>query len=408
MRYLHLLFISSITMADVSIQGHVDIQTQAYLTRPQTKHADNFTASTQIEVAYSDDEIEAIAKISAQQDFYDFKESSQQNDRSFIRIDELYAKYDFEDAQVSVGKNIRFWGALEANNIVDGFNPKDLRTDLFNSDKLGVWNISYAHYTNTGELSLIVKVNEQDQKMAAYPYVYYFFPIFVSYDENLQTQKSENRPSVYLRYSASTETEYPLDYAFIFENGYDSQRYYTSNGPINGTPVTFQAHAYLVNKLMTYNTLVVGSTLLKLEANYVDVLDDEVISDYYHLGLGVEHTLSQFYEQADLGLITEYYRYETIEEGKYSDLDLFETFQNDLFLGMRYSFNEGDDASIIGGVILDLDYDEQSYYVEYETRISDFNLNIDYRYIEPSEDTLTAFNLMQRHQRISVKLGYYF
>ena len=408
MRYLSFLLSCTLTMADVSVQGHVDIQTQAYINRPANKHADNYTASTQIEAIYTGESLEGIAKISVQQDFYDLKEKSEHNHRSFIRLDELYLKYDFDDAQISLGKSIRFWGALEANNIVDSFNPKDLRTDLFDADKLGVWNFSYAYYTDNGELSLIIKVNEQDQKMPAQPFVYYFFPSFVTYDENLQTEKSKNRPSVYLKYSASTDTFYPLDYAIIFENGYDSQRYYTSSGPINGTPVNFQAHAYLVNKLMSYNTLVIDATLLKLEASYTEVLDNKLISDYYHLGLGLEHTLSQFYQQADLGLIAEYYRYSTLESGKYSDLDLFETFQNDLFLGMRYSFNEGDDASIVGGVILDMDYDEQSYYMQYQTRISDLNLNVDYRYIEPSQDDLTAFHLLQRHQRISVKLGYYF
>lgn len=409
MKYLYLLCVSSLLMSDITTQGHVDMQAQAYLTHPPEKHADNLTASAQLEFTYEKDDFEAVTKIYAQQDYYDLKESSQHNDRSFIRIDELYGKYDFEDSQVTLGKSIRFWGALEVNNIVDGFNPDDFRSDLFSADKLGVWNLSYAYYTDSGELALIIKVDEQDQKMAAYPYVYYFFPSFVTYDKSLQTEKSKNRPSVYLKYSGSTDTEYALDYAFVLENGYDDQRYFTSDGPLVGTPVTFHTHAYLVNKAMTYNTLVVGSTLIKLEALYADVINDNIVSDYYHIGMGLEHTLNQFYKQADLGMITEYYRYETLDNTKFSDLELFETFQNDLFLGIRYSFNEGNDANIIGGVILDLDYDEQSYYMEYETRVAEtFKLNLDYRYIQPSKDTLTAFNLMGLHQRISLKLGYYF
>lgn len=409
MRYAPLFITSSLLAADVNIQGHVDIQSQAYLTHPADKHADNFTASAQLELNYTEGNLEAIAKVTGQQDYYDLLQSQKHTDRSFFRIDELYAKYDFEESQLLGGKSIRFWGALEANNIVDAFNPDDFRTDLFGADKFGVWNLSYTHYTDTGEIALIIKVNEQDQEMAAYPYVYYFFPPFVTYDESLQTKESKNRPSVYLKYSGSTETEYAMDYAFILENGYDDQRYFTSSGPLNGTQVTFNTHAYLVNKLMTYNTLVLGSTLIKLEALYADVIDDPIVSDYYHLGLGLEHTISQFYAQADLGLIAEYYRYTTLDDTKFSDLELFETFQNDLFLGIRYSFNEGNDASLIGGVILDLDYDEQSYYLEYETRVAEtFKLNLDYRYTEPSEDSLTAFHLMGRHQRISLKLGYYF
>ena len=109
------------------------------------------------------------------------------------------------------------------------------------------------------------------------------------------------------------------------------------------------------------------------------------------------------------GLIIEYYKYDTLDDDKFSDLELFEILQNDLFLGMRYSFNQGNDASVVGGVILDLDYDEQSYYLEYEARVAEtFKLKLDYRYTEPSEDTATAFKLMGRHQRLSLGLGYYF
>ena len=411
MRRLTLLALVGVSslQAEFSWQGHIDLQAQSYLTHPDGKHSYNLTAFGQIEGSYTQDDFETIAKLSVQGDSHDLQGKSDQNDRSFVRLDEFYAKYDFETQQVAFGRNIRFWGALEVDNIVDGFNPDDFRSDLFDPDKLGVLNASYTYYTDSGEIALIAKFNEPDQKMAAYPYVYYFFPPNVSYDAELMTEKSVNRPSVYLKYSGSTDTDYALDYAIILENGYDSQRYFTASAPLTSPAVEFNEHAYLVNKVMSYNTLVVGSTLYKLEALYANVIDDPNISDYYHLGLGIEHTLSQVYKNADLGFIAEYYTYQTLEDDKYSDLDLFETFQNDLFLGLRYSFNEGNDASIVTGTIIDMDYHEQSYFLEYEGRIAEtFKLNVDYRYTNPSEDTKTALNLMGRHQRLSLKLGYYF
>lgn len=257
---------------------------------------------------------------------------------------------------------------------------------------------------------MIVKLYEEDQKMAKLPYVYYFFPPFVTYDSELKTQNSRYRPTVYLRYGGSTDTEYPLDYAVILQNGYDSQRYFVPDGPMTGVvPVTLTEHAYLANKAMTYDTLVVGETLLKLEALYTDVIDDPNIADYYHVGAGVEHTLSQIADDADLGLIAEYYRYGTLQSGRYTDLELFEVFENDLFTGLRYSWNDANDASLVGGAVWDLEYDEQMFYVQYETRLYDtFKLNLDYRYIEPSKHTMTAFYLMGRLQSVSAKIGYYF
>jgi len=414
---------------DFSIQGHVDITAQGYITRPHNKHKANLTTSGEIEFQFSKDDLTLVGNLYAQADSHDVKGSSEKNERTFARIQELYITQDFDNDQILLGKSIRFWGALEAYNITDVFNVEDFRSDIFNPDKLGAWNATYTHYTDTGELSLIVKLYEEDRQMANNPYVYYFFPATVPvgpainaplfYDSDLQKELS-NRPSFYITYSGSTDTEHPLDYAIIFENGYDNQRYYTNKPSTDGSSVFTQQNAYFVNKIMTYNTLVFDSTLYKLEASYTDVIssfevpilsgETKKLSDYYQLSLGAEHTLTQFHGDADLGLIAEYYKYDTTEGNDVlTDINLFQVFQNDLFLGGRYSLNEGNDASIIGGIIVDLDYHEQVYYIEYEGRIYDtFKLNMDYHFIKPSSDTLTAYHLLGKHQRLSVKLGYYF
>ncbi len=403
---------------NISYQGNINLTLQSYMKAPAGKEQQNGLLSANLEGKYIKDNFTGFAKVRLQQDYYDFQGTSKQTQRSFVRLDELYAQYDFENDTISFGKNILFWGALEVRNIVNVFNPDELRADPFYTDKLGVINATYTHYTESGEFSAIIKLYEQDRKMAAYPYVYYYFPATVTlapnvklplvYNDKLKTKASRYRPSIYLKYSDSTDTKYALDYAFIFENGYDSQRYYTKALQSNNI-VTTQENAYLVNKFLTYDTLVVGATLYKLEATYADILDDALISDYIHVGVGAEHTLSQVYKEADLGLLVEYYRYITLQNGKKDDLDLFELFQNDLFLGLRYSFNQGNDASIVGGGIFDIDYNEQVYYMEYQTRLLDsFKLNFDYRYISPSKNYNTAFKLMGAHERISLKLGYYF
>ena len=404
---------------DISLQGHLDLTAQAYMLRPESKHPLNLTASAVLELQYAKDDFKIKTKFKAQQDYYDFQGTSEHTDRTYLRLDELYGTLDLEDDQLSFGKNIHFWGALEVRNITNSFNSDELRDDPFNSDKIGSWNVALNHYTDNGEFSAIVKFYEESRNMSAFPYVYYYFPESVPvmpgvnlplvYDNHLLTKESAYRPSIYFKYSASTDTEYPLDYAVIFENGYDSQRYYTTSLSANGTSMQTNENAYLVNKLSTFNTLVLGSTLVKLEAVFTDVIDDEEISDYMHVGLGLEYTLSQFYGDGDLGLISEYYYYDTFDSSKRSDLELFELFQNDLFVGLRYSFNQGNDASIIGGAILDAEYDEQVYYVEYETRLAElFKLNLDYRFIQPSKEYQTAFHLMGKHERVSLNIGYYF
>ena len=403
---LSLLSIVFSLQGEMKVQGHLDLDSQFYVTNPDSKHDNSFTAKQTLELEYTEDKLTLYAQLYAQEAYYDLLNTSKQTKRTFARIDELYMKLDYEDDSIEVGKSIKFWGALELRNIVDVFNPNEFRDDMFKTNKLGAWNTSYTHYTDSGELSLIIKVAEQEQRMAAFPYTYYLFSEEVSYDSNLVTSSNEHRPSVYLTYSGTTDTQYALDYAFIYENGYDSQRYFSS---IINQPATYQQHAYIVNKFMTYNTLVVGSTLIKLEALYAVAEEKAPISDYSHIAFGIEHTIENFYDSAALGLIVEYYKYNTYESGKYNDLQLFQTMQNDLFIGARYTLNNANDTSVVGGIIHDSEYNEQTYYVKLESRLMDgFRLELDYYYIEPSKKEKTAYAYLGRHQRIGLNIAYYF
>ncbi len=405
---LAFLITTSSVYGNFEVNGYLGVNSQSYLKAPNSKYTNNFTMQQELELKYFKDNLSIYSKFYAQEDLHDLRDN--QNERTFVRVDELYMKYDFDNDMLSVGKSLKFWGALEVRNIVDVFNPLDLRTDLFEMQKIGVYNFTYSHYTDSGEITVITKFKEQNQEMSSSTYVYNFFPEFVSYNGKINTSQNIYRPSVYLKYSGSSDTQYALDYAFLYENGYDSQRYFLSGGILDGSPVNFKQHTYIVDKFMTYNTLVVDTTLIKLEALYAKVDDDKYIGDYSHIGFGVEHTIENFMDSdAGVGLIAEYYRYITLEDDMYDDLDIFETMQNDLFIGIRYSFNNANDTNIIGGVIADIEYDEQVYYVKLESRAyNSFKIELDYYLIKPSKDKATAYSFLQKHQRVGLNVAWYF
>ena len=407
MKIFVLSLISFISLfAELEMSGHLDLDSEFYLTKASGRDANSFTVKQTLEFKYTRDTWSAFAKVYAQEAYNDFLSKEDQTQRTFARLDELYLRYDTDEASYSIGKSIKFWGALELRNIVDVFNPNEFRDDMFSVNKLGVYNASYSRFTDTGELNVIVKVHEQDLEMASYPYVYYPFPEMISYEKNLQTSSSQNKPSIYVAYSGSTDTDNALDYAFIYQHGYDSQRYLSS---VVRQPTRYVQNGYRVDKFMTYNTLVVGSTLVKLEAVYADVEKGVSVGDYSHAAFGIEHTFEDFESGATLGLITEYYRYYTYEEDKFTDLEVYESMQNDIFVGLRYVLNDVDDSSFIGGLIADAEYNEQTYYAKYESRYMDsFKLDVDYYFVEPSTSTQTAYALLGRHQRIGVNIAYYF
>jgi len=398
---ISLALLGTSLFAEVQTEGYVGLDSQSY-SQKDSKHSSNFTLEQQLKLTYEDGDFSSVLEVFAQEDYSDIS-NKKDNDRTFARVNEIYFQYEFEEDRILLGKNIRFWGALEVNNIVDTFNIQEGRNDPTRTDKIGAYNFEYSHYFEESEFSFISKFYEQNRKMSESSYMYSTLQEGERLNNTLESEKSLYRPNIYLTYSGSLSEEYALDYAFIYQNGYDSQRYSTKSGD------EYSEHSYIVNKFMTYNTLVIDSTLYKLEFAYADVQDDNTVSDYINLGLGIENTLEQLEDGSEIGLIGEYYYYQTLKDDKLSDLDLGQSFQNDLFLGLRYSMNDEADTSAVGGVILDTQYNEQNYYVEYESRFFDtFKVKVDARYIEPSTSHNTVFAKQGRQHRFGFNISYHF
>jgi len=403
-------------------QGYVGVNGTFFTNTPKDKNPNSFLAIQKLELDYTKDEINVHSTLYAQEAYYDFAKKEKQTGRTFARLDELFLKYDFDDSSIKMGKSIEFWGALEVYNATDVFNTLDFRNDITDANnKLGSWNINYSYYTEDGELSLIVKLYEESEAMPKYAYNYYFLPkespyvpqlnrtFALRYDKELQSQHEISDPSLFLKYSASTD--FALDYALVLEKGYDSQRFIDYTIPKSKTAdIVFNSNIYKVYKLLTFNTLAVEDTLYKFEGVYAKVLDENNVSDYAQLSLGVEHTLSGFLDlDGDLGVLAEYYYYHTFESKKMSDLELYQAFQNDLFVGLRYTFNDEGDSTFLGGALLDTEYNEQLYTAEYERRLfDDIKLKFSYQYIRPSTTHQTTYALIGKHQKFTFDVSYHF
>ena len=123
------------------------------------------------------------------------------SERRYVDFPELYYKYNFEDSEILIGRNTLFWGALEVYNLVDVFNTKDALDDPFDYDKkLGSWNLAWTRFYDNSELSVILRLKEEDQKFQEKESVFNFLPL--PYESDLVTQY-ENRPSFFVKYSGS-------------------------------------------------------------------------------------------------------------------------------------------------------------------------------------------------------------
>ena len=386
---------------EIKVKGHLGVEFKWYIKKPPLKLDYNLAGIGEIESVYLKGPWFGKLLVEGLID-------TQEEARDYIRANEAYLQYDFveQDLRITGGREVVFWGALEVYNPVDVINIQNLSRDPFEVFKIGSYLISLGKYFENSEIELLSTLYEQDQPFPGKESPYYIFPPFLTYDENLITEESRTRPTVYLKYSGSTDTVYPLDYALILSNGYDHQRFITLVG--DGI---LRQNAYIASKFLTFDTLVVNATLLKLEASYTDVKDVSFISDYYQVGAGIEHTLEQIYRGWDIGLISEYYLYKTIDKEKFDDLRLFQSFQNDLFLGFRLTFNDMASSEIVGGGIFDLEYDgEYSLFAEFKTRVFDrFTISADIRKITPnSEGIPTLYALIGDHLRITLTVKYNF
>jgi len=325
------------------------------------------------------------------QGLYDTKDSK----RRYLNLHDLYYKHAFDNSDLLIGRTTRFWGAMEFYNQSDLFNTKDWRDNPFDYDrKIGAWNLAYTYYFDNADLSLITKLHEEEQRVQDQHAIDNLLPN--NYHADLETQAGQDRPTLYLKYAGSGE-EIQLDYALIYQNGYDGQRYLVA------TKEQLHQYAYLVNKVMGYATLISGETLYKTELAYT-LSDDHHVADYAQGSIGLEHTLYGVIHSIDLGLIAEYYRYQTQENKKLDADDFGQLFDNDLALGFRMTLNDDGDSDLLGGVIMDQDNHEKIYALEYNTRLKDhYKLKLTFEHFTPKRDSL-----FPKEDRSSLSFGYYF
>lgn len=387
-----LAFLSFIPLAlvasDVEYKGNIGFETQYLHHSIQDKRDTALALRLEAELKKKFQDSEVALKLKGLLDYND-------KNRRYVDFNDLYYKYNFQESDLLIGRNTKFWGALEFYNLTDVFNTKDILDDPYDYDsKLGAWNVSYTNYFDNSELSLIVKLHEEKQKMQERKSVNNFLPL--PYNDTLKTQSGDERPSIYLKYSGSGD-EVQIDYGIIYENGYDAQRYMTMSGG------SLQQNAYIVNKFLGYATLVSGDTLYKTEMAYT-LSEDKAVSDYGELGVGLEYTLYGVWGQRDLGFLVEYYRYEAKDNTKLGAKDFNYFFQNDISLGFRLSMNDLFSSELLGGVDIDLDNHEKIYTLKYDTRVYEkYKLQLSYLHLSPSESSV-----FQRLDRFKLEFGYYF
>jgi len=285
-------------------------------------------------------------------------------DKQYVQLKELYARQEYETYLLSIGKVVKHWGELEGFNVTDVYNQKNYEADPFNKDdKVGNWSASVSSFSENHNVELGMKFYEDDQRLPRKHAAYIPVP---NYHNKLKLSHSRMAPTVYGKYSFSTNDTVESDTSIIVQRGYDNKRYFSPNGRHGFVQNAYRANKYMVSSNVNYN-----DTSFKVEAAYTDVIDNKVVSDYQQVSVGVEKTIYDIIGVGvDVGLYGEYYNYK-YKDKKLENQDMSEVYNNDVFLAMRVNFNDVGSTEIKAGVLVDLDTSEKVYKVQLKSRVKD-------------------------------------
>lgn len=375
-------FLITFSFADMEIKSYIGYEHKSYFkTEDENSKKNNNALTFQSELKYKLEDGKFYSVI-------DILKDSSEKQRDYFNITELYYSKSFDNFDIDIGKKIIFIGSLEAYNIVNIFNRQNYQRDSLSTYKKGAYmaNLNY-FFKNESILNLYIKSFEEDIKLSSSSSPYYPFTNS-SYDKNIKFSNSSQKPSFLGVYSMSYDEDISIDTSLGLFYGYDENiLFYSDNDTIN--PYLFQSM-----KAFTYNTFIIDSILYKLEASFTKVKNDGVfeVDDFYQLGIGMEYTIEQFYQNHNLGFIAEYY--------KSNKEDL--SYENDLFLALRYSLNDNNSSEFLAGIIKDVKNSNKNAYLKYSGRLSDnLNISTDIQYTNTE-------TYLGEHLRFGCEVKYYF
>lgn len=364
--------------------------------------------------------------------------------RSRIRIDDLYLDWFSDLIEIRFGYQIFSWETVESYNWADFLNQTDREIDLFDPEKIGEPAVRVRFPLPT----------DVDQYLEFYYFPYftparfprtgnrydlfsgrryavgsnpdyadyhlpddYTVPIVQSNELEDMVYGSDDerwRPQWAARYQTSLLDS--IDFALYFFNGYErSPRFVPKEDPamvlpigMGGRETLLLVHHYdIVTKLgFTFQGnrgpwLFKGETLYQLYEQEIVTKNETPVDDYYAFTTGLEYTLyGLFFDNQDVGLILEWI--ECSEEGK----DLV-TYPNHFFGGIRYTFNNPSNRSILlGGYFNNKDH-ENVIRLEYSERLGEqFTLELEGLLVDADDDSL--FGPFNDSSRIGGKITWHF
>jgi len=385
---LCLIPLSANSNAKVDISNQLDVEHRIFWQTPLNEgqlehHQSSIAFSPELEWSSHNDRF-----------YLKFKGFYRWDDRDTVRthtdIREFFIQYQAEQWDILVGINKVFWGVTESRHLVDIINQNDLLEDVDFEDKLGQPMVNLKWYHSWGDISLFWLPIFRELDYPG-PSGRYSVPIESHHGALYETTKEDHHQDWALRYSRVLGN---VDLGLSFFNGTSREPRLISITSATLIPIYDQIRQWGLDAQYTGENI-----LIKLEAIARDSRADTFAASV----IGIEYTFYQFFNTAsDLGLIIEYLWDER------NQVTPATPFNNDTFIGSRWTLNDTEDSQFLGGIIIDNDHQQILMSVEFERRLSEtWSLELTARAIVQAEQTDALF-FSARDDHLRLNLTKYF
>ncbi|MEH6404155.1 MAG: hypothetical protein V7750_12325 [Sneathiella sp.] len=320
---------------------------------------------------------------------------AQDEDRTHVDIRELNYLHIDDGWDVTIGLDKVFWGVMEARHLVDVINQTDNVEDVDGEDKLGQPMINVGLQKEFGDINFFVlpyfrerTFSGRDGRLRA--------PLEVDTDRtNYDSDLEEFHPDFAIRY-ATVLGDWDLGLAHFYGTGREPRLVAELD---DSGDLVLAPHYDLINQTSVDVQATLDAWLWKFEAIYRTGQGD----DFEAVSAGLEYTFFGLIQDVgDLGVLIEYHH-----DGRDGSAPAT-IFDHDVFFGLRAAFNDADDTSILGGVILDTETQAQSFTLEASKRLTDrmtFEGELRVFSNQPATDPLYS---ARDDDHVQLRLSYYF
>ena len=276
--------------------------------------------------------------------------------RSHVDIREAYWRYIQDDWELLLGVNREFWGVTESRHLVNVLNQIDQVENIDEEDYLGQLMLNLSIQKNYGRFSIFILPHFRERT-------------FAGTNGRLRGPLAVDKDNVIYESGAEQwHTDFALRYSHFLGDWDIGVSYFYGTGReptliVNADATRLLPHYEIIHQFGIDLQYTHEEWLWKFEG----IVREGQGDTFAATAAGFEYTFFQLADSnADLGLLLEH-----LYDGRDNEDVPVAGLDNDLFAGVRYTFNDINDTAILAGVISDLEDESNSIRIEAERRIGD-------------------------------------